>query len=149
MMFPWRNILSAYATQETSSNSCPHCNGRHQFSSCFKLQKLPPEKRSEIVKQLNCCYRCLNSGHLSSGCEMSQPCGVNDCKWLHHPLLHGAPRMYPPNPVSFPSTPSASSPPPATLQQQTPFNGTIRTIQKITPHEITMIAHDVAKQLKL
>ena len=164
-----------YATQETSS-SCPHCKGRHQFSSCFKFQKLPPEKRSEIVKQLNCCYRCLNSGHLSSGCERSEPCGVNDCKRLHHPLLHGAPRMYPPNPVSFPSTPPASTPPPTTPPAtQTPFNGTIRTGPEAqvtllpifpvilqengiiihtyamldTGSEITMIAQDVAKQLKL
>ena len=84
--------------------------------------------------------------------------------------------MYPPNPVSFPSTPPASTPPPTTPPAtQTPFNGTIRTGPEAqvtllpifpvilqengiiihtyamldTGSEITMIAQGVAKQLKL
>ena len=46
----------------------------------------------------------------------AQECGVEECKRLHHPLLHGAPRMYP----KLPSTSSTHHP-----SSTNPFSGTV------------------------
>jgi hypothetical protein len=69
-----------------------------------------------LVKKKRCCYRCLDDRHLSSECSKESECRVGECKRLHHPLLHGAPRMYPRSPRSN-TTPSLSS--------TNPFNGSV------------------------
>ena len=108
--------------------SCPLCNAGHQLSSCNKFKEQDPTKRSEIVKELNCCYRCFDSRHLSSACEKTDACGVEGCKRLHHPLLHGAPRMYPRQPTTMPPAQRGTAmelPPQSGAAATPPFNGTV------------------------
>ncbi|KAI9554932.1 hypothetical protein GHT06_020212 [Daphnia sinensis] len=78
--------------------SCPYCGGAHRLYLCEKFKALNPAERSEVVREKRCCYRCLDDRHLSSECKREKECGTEDCKRLHHPLLHGAPRMYPKTP---------------------------------------------------
>ena len=96
--------------------SCPHCAGAHRLHHCDKFKALNANKRIEVVKEKRCCYRCLDDRHLSSECLKESECGIEECKRLHHPLLHGAPRMYPKTPRPS-TTPSLSS--------TNPFNGSV------------------------
>ena len=96
--------------------TCPHCSGAHRLHLCEIFKALNPTQRSEIIKEKRYCYRCLDNRHLSSECTQAKECGVEECKRLHHPLLHGAPRMYP----KLPSTSSTHHP-----SSTNPFNGTV------------------------
>ncbi|KZS02707.1 Uncharacterized protein APZ42_000143, partial [Daphnia magna] len=96
--------------------SCPHCDSAHRLYLCEKFKALNPTERSEIVKEKICCYRCLDDRHISSECTKEKQCGTDECKRLHHPLLHGAPRMYPKTPRSSPMSSSS---------QKSPFNGSV------------------------
>ncbi|XP_057372209.1 uncharacterized protein LOC130693104 [Daphnia carinata] len=96
--------------------SCPYCDGAHRLYLCEKFKALNPTERSEVVKEKRCCYRCLDYRHLSSECKREKECGTEDCKRLHHPLLHGAPRMYPKTPQSSPTSHSS---------RKGPFNGAV------------------------
>ncbi|XP_057380662.1 uncharacterized protein LOC130703059 [Daphnia carinata] len=96
--------------------SCPYCDGAHRLYLCEKFKALNPTERSEVVKEKRCCYRCLDDRHLSSECKREKECGTEDCKRLHHPLLHGAPRMYPKTPQSSPTSHSS---------RKGPFNGAV------------------------
>ena len=72
--------------------SCPHCSGAHRLHLCETFKALNPTQRSEIIKEKRCCYRCINNRHLSSECTQAKECGVEECKRLHHPLIHSMER---------------------------------------------------------
>ncbi|KAI9553767.1 hypothetical protein GHT06_019030 [Daphnia sinensis] len=134
--------------------SCPHCDGAHRLYLCEKFKALNPAERSEVVRVKRCCYRCLDDRHLSSECKREKECGMEDCKRLHHHLLHGAPRMYPETPRPSPTSPSS---------QKTPFNGAVSygyenetTLLPITGYglldpgsQISMITNALANKLGL
>ena len=76
---------------------CPGCGSTHyhHLKDCRQFKTVPVEKRSEIVKGCNACFRCLGRDHLGRECTRTQRCDQLNCDGVHHPLLHGAPRMYP------------------------------------------------------
>lgn len=79
----------------TSALACPLCEGKHGLPTCKQFKQLTPDKRAELVKDKRVCYRCLASDHLSPNCSSTATCNKSECRRLHHPLLHGAPRMFP------------------------------------------------------
>ena len=93
----WKNgpVQNGYRVNATAAAPCPCCKASHKLASCGKFKGLTVEKRSEIAKESRVCFRCLSSEHLSPACDRSVTCTVTGCKGLHHPMLHGAPRMFP------------------------------------------------------
>ena len=93
----WKNgpVQNGYRVNATAAVPCPCCKASHKLASCGKFKGLTVEKRSEIAKESRVCFRCLSSEHLSPACDRSVTCTVTGCKGLHHPMLHGAPRMFP------------------------------------------------------
>jgi hypothetical protein len=47
----------------------------------------------KIIKEFNCCLRCLTKGHWTKECFNKTKCNVEECTAHHHPLLHGAPSL--------------------------------------------------------
>ena len=41
-----------------------------------------------VLKQCKLCFRCLGDGHLGQYCNQTRVCGIDNCKELHHRLLH-------------------------------------------------------------
>ena len=74
--------------ESLSVHSCPSCKGRHSIWKCLAFKALGVAKRWQVAKDNGLCYRCLGVGHTGRGCPRSQPCGVKECKLLHHRLLH-------------------------------------------------------------
>lgn len=91
------NITTGHPTGSTTLTRCPGCKSTHShhLKNCRQFKELPIETRTAIVKEANVCFRCLGNDHLSRTCSRAERCNHADCSGFHHPLLHGAPRMYP------------------------------------------------------
>uniref|UniRef100_A0A5S6R5R3 CCHC-type domain-containing protein n=1 Tax=Trichuris muris TaxID=70415 RepID=A0A5S6R5R3_TRIMR len=100
-----------------SGHPCVVCRGNHRLARCKTFQEMPIEKRADVIKANNCCYRCLENDHVSRNCSSRQRCRKNGCNALHHPLFHGAPRLYPARPCSASRT---------TEQPPEPFAGAVK-----------------------
>ena len=86
---------SVFSVSVSDPGRCPVCDNDHLLKDCNQFKDMSVDRRVAIVKDNRLCYRCLNKEHLSPDCKRNEPCGNGDCGRLHHPLLHGAPRMYP------------------------------------------------------
>ncbi|XP_057379661.1 uncharacterized protein LOC130701900 [Daphnia carinata] len=82
----------------STSSTCPVCDShnRHPLSQCRQFRQLTVEKRAAIVKDFKACFRCLERDHLSHDCKRRERCSTANCEGFHHPLMHGAPKVYPP-----------------------------------------------------
>ena len=70
------------------------CIGHHRLEIGSDFRKKSVSERAAIVKEHGCYLRCLVRGHLSKDCPSSKKCGVEICKYRHHTLIHGAPRLF-------------------------------------------------------
>lgn len=69
---------------QNSVFSCIIFKGEH--SSGFKAKNV--SSHWELVKAHRMCFSCLRLGHHVTSCRSRRPCGVSDCKKIHHNLLH-------------------------------------------------------------
>ncbi|KZR96652.1 Uncharacterized protein APZ42_008891, partial [Daphnia magna] len=92
---------------------CVACSGPHQLEKCNKFSKLMPKARAELLLEKGGCFRCLHPGHNSKACEKKVACGQDNCKSYHHPMVHGAPRMFAPPKISQSDTPKTEPAAPA------------------------------------
>ena len=46
------------------------------------------QNRWDCAKQCKLCFRCLGDGHLGQYCNRTRICGIDNCKEVHHRLLH-------------------------------------------------------------
>lgn len=93
------NLITKYKNQRTFFGDtkdsrdmqklpCKVCGRKHGVWNCTEfIQKSVPD-RWDIAKQFQLCFRCLADGHHGKSCPRSRQCGQNDCKQLHHKLLH-------------------------------------------------------------
>jgi hypothetical protein len=90
---------------DDKTTRCPGCNSTHQHHiiDCRKFNEMTVKERAQIVKDANLCLRCLGDDHLSRGCTRVERCSQPECDGVHHPLLHGAPRLF--------SKPTSAKPP--------------------------------------
>ena len=84
---------NSFAVHDTAP--CPLGDGYHSISSCPKFASMTVDERAETVKEAQLCFRCLERGHRSRECKISNACGVDNCQKKHHHLLHLAKRVYP------------------------------------------------------
>ncbi|KZS03746.1 Uncharacterized protein APZ42_033454 [Daphnia magna] len=73
--------------------TCLQCRGEHRLSSCTSFTSLSLEERIKIIKDYNCCLRCLTKGHWTKDCFNKTKCNIQECTAHHHPLLYGAPNL--------------------------------------------------------
>ncbi|XP_046644638.1 protein transport protein SEC31-like [Daphnia pulicaria] len=104
------NVFNNTVTHDESDANdktprCPGCNSTHQHNiiDCRKFNEITVKERAQIVKDANLCLRCLGDDHLSRGCTRVERCSQPLCDGVHHPLLHGAPRLF--------SKPASAKPP--------------------------------------
>jgi len=71
-----------------SSRTCRVCNGPHGVWACPEFKHMNTQIRWECAKQNKLCFRCLGEGHQGQFCDRTRVCGINNCKEVHHRLLH-------------------------------------------------------------
>jgi hypothetical protein len=81
--------------------SCFACKADHRLDACARFKALDVEKRADLIRKNKGCWRCLDNGgdgHSSRLCPRpKKKCPTDDCKFHHHPLMHGA--SFAPRPV--------------------------------------------------
>lgn len=71
--------------QEKSSHNdkrCPVCKSTHFIQECFKFKKLTAKERSNLIKKLKLCFKCLFN-HSYKLCKKA----CHHCSGPHHGLL--------------------------------------------------------------
>ena len=53
------------------------------------------QNRWDSAKRNRLCFRCLGDGHLGQYCNRTRVCGIDNCKEVHHRLLHKARSVLP------------------------------------------------------
>ncbi len=89
-------------------------------------------------KRKRLCFRCLNGAHRVAECDSTLICNVAGCTQRHHPVLHGAPRIFPANPPTSSSITPASKPPAknkpvamATIDKEPDYNTSLAIVPVI------------------
>lgn len=62
---------------------CPVCDGLHTIASCIKWKREDAKTRSDIIKRLNMCFKCLQK-HKAGNCKKDN---CSYCSKPHHPSL--------------------------------------------------------------
>ncbi|KFD58889.1 hypothetical protein M513_00052 [Trichuris suis] len=95
------------ATAVSPLRQCIACDADfHGITSCPTFLGMDMTERLAVIRDGRLCIRCLKPGHLKQNCRSTRKCSVNGCRGCHHPLLHGAPRIYPVNSVNRNSPPA-------------------------------------------
>uniref|UniRef100_A0A5S6Q607 Peptidase aspartic putative domain-containing protein n=1 Tax=Trichuris muris TaxID=70415 RepID=A0A5S6Q607_TRIMR len=73
---------------------CHICQQNHPLEKCPQFLPLSPHRRAETLKNFSLCFACFKSSHKARDCRSKKECGIDNCRMRHHPLIHGAPRVY-------------------------------------------------------
>ncbi|KZS02851.1 Uncharacterized protein APZ42_034559 [Daphnia magna] len=76
---------------------CIYCDNAHSIKTYSTFKDPDVTARVEWVKEKRLCFRCLIGTHRGTECPTEIVCNIGNCGQRHHPLLHGAPRVYPAN----------------------------------------------------
>ncbi|CAH8485099.1 unnamed protein product [Dicrocoelium dendriticum] len=80
--------LNIAASSERNFPKCLSCEQRHYLDQCDDFRNLSLNKRLEFCRAHRLCQLCLKPNHDLLNCRSRRCCGSNNCKLLHHPLLH-------------------------------------------------------------
>nr|CAH0103284.1 unnamed protein product [Daphnia galeata] len=127
---PSASPSSPSAPRKSNLKKCAYCGDAHSVKSCNTFKALDVTARAEWVKE----NRLLQ---------------VEGCTQRHHPLLHGAPQVFPVNPLAFSSTtpvnkPQAKNKPVAmaTIDKESDDSTSLAIVS------VVISANDVAEKLK-
>ena len=92
------NQISTFEEKGTVNHKCWLCKtSTHWTNQCQKFTSMSPSDRFNTVKQNHGCFSCLKRAgrdHNVSNCSRRRQCSESfngsQCKYFHHPLLHGA-----------------------------------------------------------
>ncbi|XP_066961178.1 uncharacterized protein [Macrobrachium rosenbergii] len=69
-------------SSEVSFYKCMFCGKNHKSENCFGILKLSIAEREEAIRSAKLCFRCLEKGHISRGCQSK----CVKCKGKHNVL---------------------------------------------------------------
>lgn len=79
--------VNAHFPAELQKKQCFACTERdHKLPMCTKFKNMDLNEKWNLVKTEKLCRQCLNKH--KQRCAQNKLCGVNDCRYKHHPLLH-------------------------------------------------------------
>ena len=89
----WRKKAASPPNQNPPTKSsvikCFVCNASHPLEKCNKLRNMTIERRTEILRKDNRCFRCLEKdGHIAKFCQ-SEGFKCSECPYNHPTILHG------------------------------------------------------------
>ncbi len=89
-----RGVAGSGTREGQFRRACVFGDGDHHLSNCSKFKALPEKERAVVVKDNKLCFRCFNPGHVSRFCKKPMMCSIDGCTGSHHPMLHGAPKVF-------------------------------------------------------
>ncbi|XP_045033908.1 uncharacterized protein LOC123475368 [Daphnia magna] len=106
---PSENHSSLPLPKRSVLKKCLYCDNAHSIKTCSTFRDLDVTARVEWVKEKRLCFTCLIGTHRGTECPTEVVCNIGNCNQRHHPLLHGAPRVYPVNTSATRNTVQSSS----------------------------------------
>ena len=82
-------ISSSPQPNRVVTSKCPRCDAGHGLADCPVFISMEVKDRREFCKNIQACYRCMDTGHISRFCKDGVNCGK--CQRQHHILLHEEP----------------------------------------------------------
>jgi len=82
------NVRQATNEVRQSVRVCKVCSKPHGAWVCPEFKQMNLQRRWDCAKQCKLCFRCLGEGHLGQYCNRTRVCGIDNCKEVHHRLLH-------------------------------------------------------------
>ena len=83
-----RQVTNEDGQDRQSVRGCRVCSKPHGAWVCPDFKQMDLQSRWDCAKQCKLCFRCLGDGHLGQYCNRTRVCGIDNCKELHHRLLH-------------------------------------------------------------
>ena len=65
-------------------------NGDHPIWRCRLFKEKTVDERSQLARDNNACFSCLEVGHNTSNCTKKFRCKIDECNQKHNQLLHKA-----------------------------------------------------------
>ncbi|KAI9562518.1 hypothetical protein GHT06_009962 [Daphnia sinensis] len=69
---------------------CYCCNEEHRVLSCPTFKAMPTKEKIRFCIRRRLCLKCFGAKHSSKDSTFGKGCGVKDCPYEHHSLLHDA-----------------------------------------------------------
>lgn len=74
--------------EKKQGSKCQLCSQDHGLWKCDQFKGLSVEERRNKARELNVCFRCLSSYHMSNSCKSIRLYQTNGCRSNHRQLLH-------------------------------------------------------------
>ncbi|CAK9825652.1 hypothetical protein ANTRET_LOCUS3619 [Anthophora retusa] len=82
---PFRAQVGIASHNANKSKRCLLCKGMHVLQQCKDLRSMPFTQLHNTIKQLQCCFNCLELGHAVKNCTRGS---CRKCNKKHNTLLH-------------------------------------------------------------
>ena len=90
-----RPNVTESGTERQNLRVCKVCSKSHGAWACPEFKQMEIQNRWDCAKKHKLCFRCLGDGHLGQFCNRTRVCGIDNCKEVHHRLLHKARNVLP------------------------------------------------------
>jgi hypothetical protein len=90
------------SSTQSSKPFCFKCEKSHRLADCEDFKALPIGEKIHFCMRRRLCFNCFSCKHSVRECPTGQPCKYADCRFIHHPLLHGPEEL--PVKIVHPST---------------------------------------------
>ena len=64
------------------------CKQKHRLMNCLEFINKSLEEKKKFIVQNRLCWNCLSKSHFVQNCNSHFRCKIDNCKQLHHTLLH-------------------------------------------------------------
>ena len=77
---------SSSTLASSAGAKCSRCGADHGLADCPVFSGMEVKDRREFCRNIQACYRCMSTGHISKWCKEGISCDL--CKRQHHTMLH-------------------------------------------------------------
>jgi hypothetical protein len=77
-------------SEKPYKSRCYCCNEEHRVLSCPTFKAMPTKEKIRFCIRRRLCLKCFGAKHSAKDCTFGKGCGVKDCPYEHHSILHDA-----------------------------------------------------------
>ena len=77
-------------SEKPYKSRCYCCNEEHRVLACPTFKAMPNKEKIRFCIRRRLCLKCFGAKHSAKDCTFGKRCGVKDCPYEHHSILHEA-----------------------------------------------------------
>ena len=75
-------------SRSNKSPFCFKCEKDHRLSECSDFKECSVGERVTFCIRHHLCFCCFGTKHSAADCPLKKPCKYENCRYIHHDLLH-------------------------------------------------------------